>query len=178
MKFTDAYEEHFWNVYGFHGYRLRSKAEAEDLTQETFERALKAWHRFDPARGELRTWLLAIARNVYIDHRRRQGARPRLAAVDVDDSGVDPTGSPEERIGLEPELAAALKRLSRREREAVALRFGGDLPTPELAEVLGVSTANAQQILSRALRRLRSILMADEVEDSGKSAAPPGRVDA
>ena len=163
MNFTDAYEQQFWNVYGFHGYRLRSKAETEDLTQETFERALKAWNRFDPGRGELRTWLLAIARNVYIDHRRRQQARPRVVAGDVVDTRLDPGSRLEEGVALEPELAAALKRLSQREREAIALRFGGDLPAKEIAEVLGVSVANAQQILSRALRRLRSILDSESV---------------
>ena len=168
MKFTDAYEEQFWNVYGFHGYRLRSPAETEDLTQETFERALKAWHRFDPARGELRTWLLAIARNVYIDHRRRQQARPRTVAVEADDPRLDPAAPPEAGIVLDPEVAEALKRLSRREREAIALRFGGDLPVKDIAEVLGVSVANAQQILSRALRRLRSIL-----EHAPQTQEPP-----
>ena len=162
MEFIDAYEEHFQSVYGFHGYRLRSKAETEDLTQETFERALGAWDRFDPSRGELRTWLLAIARNVYIDHRRRQGARPQTVVVDLgEEPEVQPQVSPEERIGVDPELANALRRLSRREREAIALRFGGDLPTREIAELLGVSLSNAQQILSRALRRLKSILEAE-----------------
>ena len=171
MEFIDAYEEHFWSVYGFHGYRLLSKPEAEDLTQETFERALKAWHRFDPVRGEARTWLLAIARNVYIDYRRRQGARPRTVAVGPgDQADVRVQESMEEQTGLDPELATALQRLSRREREAIALRFGGDLPTRDVAEALGVSVANAQQILSRALRRLRSILEAADFP-----AQPPPR---
>ena len=58
----------------------------------------------------------------------------------------------------DPQLAAALQRLERREREAIALRFGGDLRNAEIAELLGVSVANAQQILSRALRRLGRIL--------------------
>ncbi|MGI9557921.1 MAG: RNA polymerase sigma factor [Solirubrobacterales bacterium] len=158
MKFTDAYEEHFWSVYGFHGYRLRSKGETEDLTQETFERALKAWHRFDPDRGELRPWLLRIARNTYIDYRRRQGSRPRIAADSLDEMGDPPELPTGAEIALDPALAKALSQLSTREREAIALRFGGDLRTADVAQVLGVSTANAQQILSRALRRLRSIL--------------------
>ncbi|MGH2951167.1 MAG: RNA polymerase sigma factor, partial [Solirubrobacterales bacterium] len=57
--FAAVYDEHVWDVYGFFGYRLDSREEAEDLVQATFERALRSWHRFDPERGSERTWLLA-----------------------------------------------------------------------------------------------------------------------
>ena len=156
MDFTTAYETHIWHVYGFLAYRTRSRADAEDLTQETFERALKAWSRFDPARADLRTWLLVIARNTYIDSRRRAAARPQtLEAADPDTLvGARTADTP----GPDPELDAALKRLNRREREAIALRFGGDLKIAEVAEILDVSVSNAQQILSRALKSLRSTI--------------------
>ena len=71
-----AYDEHVWDVYGYLAYRLGSRADAEDLTQQTFERALRRWSTFDARRGSMRTWLLAIAHNVLIDHfRRRRSAR-------------------------------------------------------------------------------------------------------
>ena len=91
VDFTTAYETHIWHVYGFLAYRTRSRADAEDLTQETFERALKAWSRFDPARADLRTWLLVIARNTYIDSRRRAAARPQQAEA------ADPDRAPRSR---------------------------------------------------------------------------------
>ena len=56
------------------------------------------------------------------------------------------------------EIADALSRLGDRDREGIALRFGGDLTGPEIAEVLGLTLANVQQILSRSLRKLRAIL--------------------
>ena len=65
---------------------------------------------------------------------------------------------PENDLGLSPELAAALDALPQRDREVIALRFGGELNGPEIAELLGLSLANVQQILSRSLRRLRSRL--------------------
>src|SRR5215211_7023166 len=68
--FAQLYDEHVWNVYGFLGYRLGSREEAEDLTQQTFERALRAWGRFDESRASARTWLLTIAHNLLIDHYR------------------------------------------------------------------------------------------------------------
>ena len=65
---------------------------------------------------------------------------------------------PEQDLGLSPELAAALATLPQRDREIVALRFGGDLTGPEIAELLDLTLANVQQILSRSLRKLRAEL--------------------
>jgi RNA polymerase sigma factor (sigma-70 family) len=155
--FAAVYDEHVWDVYGFFGYRVRSREEAEDLTQATFERALRAWRRFDPARGTARTWLLAIARNLLIDHYRQD----RSSKLEALDGHEDETAAPPEdgfNLGVAPELAQALSLLSTRERELIALRFGGDLNGPEIAEITGLTLANVQQILSRSLRRLRGEL--------------------
>ena len=82
---SEAFEQHAWEVHGFPAYRLGSRGEAEDLTQETFERAFRAWGRFDPARASVRTWLLAIARNLLIDHYRSRGTRKEVPlAEDAD----------------------------------------------------------------------------------------------
>src|SRR6201995_399137 len=69
--FAHVYEDHGWRVYADIAYLVVDRATAEDLTQATFERALRAWARFDPRRASEATWLLAIARNLLIDHYRR-----------------------------------------------------------------------------------------------------------
>jgi RNA polymerase sigma factor (sigma-70 family) len=173
--FLDAYQEHVWHVYGYLAYRLRSRADAEDLTQLTFERAFKAWDSYDEHKGALRTWLVAIARNTLIDHRRRRRSRPRTSPIGAGlaESDVGAEGGPEERLGIDPDLAAALERLSPRERSVVALRFGADLPTREIAEMLDLSVANVQQILSRALRRLRTLLEREDA-DAERAARSAG----
>lgn len=73
--FAKVYDEEIWSIHGFIAYRVRSVADAEDLTQCTFERALKSWKRFDPKRAPARVWLLAIARNLLIDHYRAADSR-------------------------------------------------------------------------------------------------------
>ena len=170
--FAAAYEEHVAQVYGFLAYRVRSREEAEDLTQLTFERALRAWGRYDARRAQVGTWLLTIARNLLIDRYRSAGSAPaseplhdtaeqRLPATELDPS-----------LGIGAELAAAIAGLDQRSKEVVALRFGGDLTGPEIADVMGLSLANVQQILSRALRRLRSDLGGG---DSEQDDAAPGQ---
>ena len=155
MKFDSVDEQNVSDVYGYLACRLRSTKEAEDLTKETFERALKAWPRFDPRTGQPRTWLLGIARSVYIDSRRRGAAVP-TGRPEGPELGPEPP--PEERLGPDPELASALRKLKRSERDAIALCFGAELSIPDVAEVTGTSVADAQQILSRSLRRLRALL--------------------
>lgn len=154
--FTGVYDDHVWDVYGFLAYRTGSRELSEDLTQTAFERALRAWRSFDPKRGSVRTWLLAIAQNALIDHRRREG--PIRQEPLADGEAVATTRfehDPEASLGIAPELEAALHTLGDRERHLIALRFGGDLSGPEIADLTGLSVANVQQILSRSLRRLR-----------------------
>ena len=158
-SFLTAYEDCVWDVYGYFGYRVRGREEAEDLTQATFERAFKAWGRFDADRASVRTWLLTIAHNLLVDHYRREGD-VRHDPIDHDDDLEPRLGTAPDPgdLGLSPELESGLELLSSRERELIALRFGGDLRGPEIAELTGLSLANVQQILSRALRKLKESL--------------------
>lgn len=172
QRFAALYDEHVWAVYGFFGYRLASREQAEDLTQLTFERALRGWGRFDEQRGGGRSWLLAIARNLLIDHYRSE--RPErempLPNEDADDASLGHVLPDERGLGIAPELEAALESLDQRDREVIALRFGADLTGPEIAEITGLTLPNVQQIVSRSLRRLRA-----ELEEGG--AATSGTTD-
>jgi RNA polymerase sigma-70 factor (ECF subfamily) len=173
--FEDVYEAHVWDVYGFLAYRLNRRDDAEDLTQLTFERALRSWDRFDERRASARTWLLAIARNALVDHFRRDRSG-LIRSLNEEDSaelrGLPTEPGPEEtRLGPDPELHVALGRLSEREREVVALRFGAEFTGPEIAAMLDLTLANVQQISSRALRKLRTEL--DRDEPGTETVEPP-----
>jgi len=170
-EFGRVYDEHVWSIYGFFGYRLNSRADAEDLTQLTFERALRAWRRFDERKGSAGAWLLSIARNLLIDHYRRDRSGQRESLDDPEQGTAMPeVEGPETELGISPELASALELLPDRQREVLALRYGGDLTGPEIAELTGLTLANVQQLLSRALRRLR-----DELEEQSKVEDEPPR---
>lgn len=161
---SEVYEEHVWDLYGFFGYRRLSRQDAEDLTQATFERAAHAYTRYDPKRASVKTWLLAIAHNLLIDHYRRESLREHAPLEDIHEGQIGSVSGPEEQLGISPDLARALAELSDREREVIALRFGAELTGPEIAELLELQLANVQQIASRALRKLRTKL--EEAEQS------------
>jgi RNA polymerase sigma factor (sigma-70 family) len=149
-----VYEDHVWRVYGFLAYRVSDRETAEDLTQLTFERALRAWPRYDPRRSSPATWLLSIARHALIDHQRRPGA----VLTELDERVLPATPGPEERLAGSAELIDALAALDDREREVLALRYGGDLSGHDIAALLGLTPGNVHQISSRALARLRTML--------------------
>jgi RNA polymerase sigma-70 factor (ECF subfamily) len=159
-EFARLYEEHVWNVYGFFGYRVASRHEAEDLTQLTFEKALRAFNRFDERRAKFSTWVMAIARNLLIDHYRSDRSSLRESFDDSPESAqaLGDRAAEEHELGISSDLEAALAGLGSRERELISLRFGGDMTANQIAELTGLSTANVHQILSRTLRRLRAEL--------------------
>jgi RNA polymerase sigma-70 factor (ECF subfamily) len=163
-EFARVYEDTVWRVYAFLAYRVGDRDLAEDLTQATFERALRAWGRFDPRKGTETTWLLVIARNVLIDDVRRRRVTP---VGDLGEGVLGTEAGPEERLGGSPDLLAAVMTLPERDREVLSLRFGGDLTGAEIAETLGLSLANVQQILSRSLGKLRQMLDRQELLSGG-----------
>jgi RNA polymerase sigma-70 factor (ECF subfamily) len=171
--FATVYDEEVSRVYGFFAYRLPSIVDAEDLTQRTFERALRAWGRYNPERSPVRVWLLTIARNLLIDHY-RDAARGRQQAIEEVPEAELGSELPELDLGIEPELASALAELAPRDREVLALRYGGDLTGPQIVAMTGLTLANVQQVLSRSLRRLRTRLEGGELDRGARRGGISG----
>src|SRR5581483_8182240 len=96
--FARLYGENVWRVYAVLAYRVRDQHLAEDLTQATFERALRAWSRFDPRRGSEQAWLLRIAHNLLIDHMRRSPPAP----VELDERLEPRSSEPDARFTGSP----------------------------------------------------------------------------
>jgi RNA polymerase sigma-70 factor (ECF subfamily) len=150
-SFAQVAEEHLDAVYAFLLYVTGDRTVAEDLTGETFERALARWRRFDPRRGTAKTWLCQLARSAALDHFRSESRRKRREETYAlqDLPSHDVFGE-----GLSPELEAALHSLSPGEREVIALRVICELDGDTAARVLGISRTACSTRLSRALRKL------------------------
>jgi RNA polymerase sigma-70 factor, ECF subfamily len=157
-SFASVAERHLDDVHAYLVYFTRDRAVAEDLTAETFEKALRQWRRFDPRRGSARTWLCQLARTTALDHfRAEERRRRREHSYALEQEPV------EEGVfgGLSPALARALSELSAGEREVIALRILLDLDGETAARVLGISATNCNTRLSRALKKLEERMSAD-----------------
>ena len=154
--FERLFEEHAADLPGFLAYRLGDRAAAEDVLADTFERVLRTRVRFDRRRGSEKTWLYSIALNVVRDRARRRAAEQR-AYERVQTAPAGPDDELEALAGRDA-LLRALGELSDEEREAVALRYGGDLTVPEIAKLTGEPLTTVEGRVYRALRKLRDML--------------------
>jgi RNA polymerase sigma factor (sigma-70 family) len=158
MRFEDVYREHVTPVWRYVRLRVPSDIDAEDVTSQVFEKALRSWLSYDAGRGSLVGWLLGIARHAVADWWRKHGRELPFDRVGVEESAADdPEGDALRRLGAD-EVRRQLGVLTAREREAVALRFGSELTSAEIGEVLGISATAARMLVHRGVGRLRGVM--------------------
>ena len=160
QDFSDLYDRNFAKVYNYVSYRLGDAAAADDVTSRIFEKALARLETFDPMSGPIEAWLFGIARNAVYDHFR---AKRWLSWLPLDAFAERPSLDPKnEDVLIEDEsrqnVRRALERLSARERELLALKFGADMNNREIAEQMELAESNIGVILHRAVLKLRSTL--------------------
>jgi RNA polymerase sigma factor (sigma-70 family) len=150
-SFASIAEAHLDDVYRYLLYMTANPSTAEELTSETFERALKRWSRFDPRRGTAQTWLCQLARSTALDHfRAEERRRRREERVAEPDRGAE-LELPDE---YGPVLRQALRTLSAADREVIVLRIVLEQDAQTAARVLGISPSACTTRLNRALERL------------------------
>ncbi len=142
-EFIRAAQRDVWRYLAFHA----GAGDADDLTQETFLRVLGALPRFE-GRSSARTWLLSIARRVFVDHLRRSAARPRTIGSDnwegVAEDQLHRRAAPAAFTDL-VEIDMLLGALPADRREALLL-----------TQVLGLSYAEAAQVCDCPVGTIRS----------------------
>jgi RNA polymerase sigma-70 factor, ECF subfamily len=149
-----VYREEMPRVFNYFRYRGLEWGTAEDLTSATFEKAWRARDRYRREKAAVPTWLLAIARNVAIDHFRR--TRPEVPLVDEAASDAATPETAALRAGQSQRLAELLRELPDREREIVALKYGADATNRAIATLTGLSESNVGTILHRTVASLRA----------------------
>ena len=131
-----------------------NETEADDLVQDTLERALTRLHLWQRSDNP-RRWLFTILHNLHIDHARGQARRP--AASELDETVADPLARPEDGVTT-CEVTAALARLPLEQRQVVLLVGMEGLSYAETAEVLAIPIGTVMSRLSRGRDKLRQLL--------------------
>ncbi len=163
------FETHFERVYRYAYARLRDRAEAEDLTQQVFERMLRSIGSYQPRGAPFASWLFRIAHNMLVDRVRRAKAEERsLVTVLNHTVGADP----EERAMSDLEagdVAELMDRLSDAQRQVLHLRFAAELNVAETATVMQRSVDAVKSLQYSALKALRALMAEREASAAGQA---------
>jgi len=163
--FGQLYDHYLPGIYRFVYYRVGSRSLAEDLTSETFTRALRSVSRFQWQGKDFGAWLTTIARNLVTDHYR--SSRSRLEIVtDVVPESPSTTANPEdEALGTLTSVALmdAVAGLPPEQRDCLLMRFVQGLSITQTATALGRSEGAVKQLQLRAVRKLARVLPREAV---------------
>jgi len=139
-------------VYAYVAYRIGDGPDAEDVTGDVFERALRYRDSYDPRKSEPIAWLIGIARRCVAD-----AAKPLPEPMAEPPAGAAP-GDLEEDALRRLTITAAVATLDGRDQELLALRYGADLTARQIGEQMDLRTNAVEVALHRALERLRETL--------------------
>jgi RNA polymerase sigma-70 factor, ECF subfamily len=162
------------DVYRFALSLTRNEADAEDIVQETYLRAYRSWHTFQPG-SDARRWLFTICRNAFLRTRERGRHQVDLEDGDVEAAAAQASDAGEgralddrllARLDLAPALSRAMDQLAEPFRSAVTLVDVEDQSYESAAEILGVPIGTVRSRLFRG-RRLLQHMLRDYAQDAG-----------
>ncbi|UCC64148.1 MAG: sigma-70 family RNA polymerase sigma factor [Anaerolineae bacterium] len=130
----------------------RSWADADDLAQDCYLRALRGWNQFNGT-GSRKAWLFGIARRTRADWFRRGGKKATVVELaSVDKASDDPKGMDED---LAEAIWQAVRCLDDKQSEVIHLRFAAGLSYAEIADAAGVPIGTVRSRLHKGLKNLR-----------------------
>jgi RNA polymerase sigma-70 factor, ECF subfamily len=154
--FGRIYDHYFDAIYRFIYYKVFSREAAEDLTSDTFFKALKQLHSYHSNRGRFNSWLYQIARNTVIDYYRTK--KENVSIDDIFDLGHDErTPDQLDTLASLAKVEEYLKALPARQREIITLRLWEGKSFDEIATILGGTEASVKMAFSRSIRQLREV---------------------
>jgi RNA polymerase sigma-70 factor (TIGR02952 family) len=160
--FGQLYDHYVGTVHRFVLYRVGDRSTAEDVTSETFVRALRRIDSLSFQGRDVAAWLLTIARNLVLDHVKSSRYRLEVSTADMRDADTA-TDGPEDAVVqalTNAELVECMRRLGPEQQECLALRFLHGLSVAETAEVMGKRDGAVKALQHRAVKRLAALLPA------------------
>jgi RNA polymerase sigma-70 factor (ECF subfamily) len=152
--------------------RIGDFVEAEDLGSEVFVRALRAAEKFQNKEIPIEAWIFRIAHNLVVDHLKAKSRRPKILSIEKEEivavDGHDVSEFIEQALDRERDMVAvhaAIAQLSEAQQQVLALRFSdAEMTSEQIAQILGKKPTAVREMLSTAIKRLRTIL-----RNTGKS---------
>lgn len=157
-RFNEIFDRHFDAIYGYTARRL-GRDVADDIGAAVFVEAFAGRVRFDSTRADARPWLYGIATNLVHRHRRTEARRLRAyARVDARDAEATDVETRLDAVALGPRLAAGLRDLHARDRDALLLFAWAGLSYDDIATATDVPVGTVRSRIHRARQQLRAAL--------------------
>jgi RNA polymerase sigma-70 factor (TIGR02952 family) len=158
--FGRLYDHYVTMVYRYVYHRVGDRATAEDVTSETFVRALRRIDSLSFQGRDVGAWLVTIARNIILDHVKSSRYRLEVATADMRDADRA-TDGPEDAVVAHltnRELLACVQQLGSEQQECIVLRFLHGLSVSETAAIMGKKDGAIKALQHRAVRRLAGLV--------------------
>ncbi|MFC2044805.1 sigma-70 family RNA polymerase sigma factor [Chloroflexota bacterium] len=166
--FAELYEAYFDKIYRYIVLKIGDRTDAEDMTQQVFLKALKSISSFKWKGTPFSAWLYRIAHNQVVDHLRKKTTRQTdLLNEELPLASDSPFDNPqkltEHSLNME-QLMASTRKLTEAQREVISLRFTSDLPTAQVAKIMGKSEGAIKALQHAAITALRKTLVMEAIE--------------
>ncbi|MGY1721649.1 sigma-70 family RNA polymerase sigma factor [Blastococcus sp. SYSU DS0533] len=158
--FGRLYDHYVTLVHRYAYHRVGDRATAEDVTSETFVRALRRIDSLSFQGRDVGAWLVTIARNIIRDQVKSSRFRLEVSTADMRDADRA-TDGPEDAVLqhlTNEQLLACVRQLGSEQQECIVLRFLHGLSVSETAEIMGKKDGAIKALQHRAVRRLASLL--------------------
>ncbi len=158
--FLDIYDDFGEKIYRFIYYKTCHRETAEDLTSQTFLKAIEKWTQYNHKKGSVSAWLYGIARNLVFDHfRKNKREGLSLDIHDIWDIPVyDEFTTNLENIELSEQLHEILGNLPVKQREIIILRVWENLTYKEISRIMLKSEASCKMLFSRTIKKLKETM--------------------
>lgn len=165
--FTQLYERYFNKIYRYVALKIGNQAEAEDMTQQVFLKALQSIPSYKWRGIPFSAWLYRIAHNQVVDYLRKKTRQPTMSLNEsLAISESNPQQTAEHKLGIE-QLLLATRRLTPAQQEVISLRFTGELPIAQVAKIMGKSEGAVKALQYSAIVALRKLLVVDYDDKKG-----------
>jgi len=158
--FSDLFDRYYDVVFRYVLFRMNDRTLAEDITQETFLRALRRITSVTYQGRDIGAWFVTIARNLIFDH--VKSSRYRLESTTSDIVELSPsTHGPEQQVldmATNEELLRCVRKLNTDQQECISLRFLQGLSVAETAKIMDRNEGAVKALQHRAVRRLAQLL--------------------
>ncbi len=161
-ELANLYEEYYDRISRYACIHIGNKNDAEDIAGEVFLRALKSLDSYQERGIPMQAWLYKIAHNMVVDYLRKKS---KYKQQDIDIRLIQEEENPVEVAETKMEMEkviVAMQKLSSDQRQVIALRFMGGLPSKEVAALMNKTDGAVREMQRAAVEKLRFLLNQDE----------------